>query len=217
MSYTENYLIVLFKNKKKKKIINKFKTYKRSKDFFDKLISISNNVLFSKEYENGVKSKYELALIEKMPNNNSPIYIKDELGRNIKVELDNSEYKITKIENYYEEEYILDYSNSKKINSQEFIKKYLNPKGFKLISKLNNKVVVQNDNKINLFTLKNEEDCFRFIDCLSENFRLEKRTDCIFVKDYSIIQRKYLYDLLVNYGFPKDYLFRQSTTHPTKT
>ena len=104
MSYTENYLIVLFKNKKKKKIINKFKTHKRAKDFFDKLISESDNVLFSKEYENGVKSKYELALLENMSSSLLPIFLKDELGRNIKVNLDDSNYKITKIENYYEVE-----------------------------------------------------------------------------------------------------------------
>jgi hypothetical protein len=217
MIHTENYLIVLFKNKKKKKIINKFKTHKRAKDFFDKLISESNNVLFSKEYENGVKSKYELALLENMSSSLLPIFLKDELGRNIKVNLDDSNYKITKIENYYEDEYILDYSTSKKIKLSDFIKKYLNPEGFKLVSKLNNKVVVQNDDKFNLFTLKNEEDSFRFIDCLSEKFKTEKRSDCIFVKDYSTQQRKYLYDLLVKNGFPKNYLIRHSTTHPVKT
>ena len=217
MSYTENYLIVLFKNKKKKKIINKFKTHKRAKDFFDKLILESDNVLFSKEYENGVKSKYELALLENMSNSLLPIFLRDELGRNIKVELEDSNYKITKINNYYEEETILDYSTSKKITSIEFISKYLNPPGVKLISKLNNKVVVQNDNKFNLFTLKNDEDSFRFIDCLSEKFRIENRSDCIFVKDYSTQQRKYLYNLLINNGFSKEYLVRHSTTHPVKT
>jgi len=154
MNYTENYLIVLFKNKQKKKIINKFKTHKRAKNFFDKLISESNNVIFSKQYENGVKSKYELAVLERMSGVISPIYLKDELGRNIKVELDDSDYQISKIEEYHEEELIVDYSTSNRITTMEFIVRYLNPPGFKLVSKLNNKVVVQNDDKINLFTLK---------------------------------------------------------------
>jgi hypothetical protein len=146
-----------------------------------------------------------------------PIFLKDELGRNIKVSLDDSNYKITKIENYYEEELLLDCSTSKKITSKLFIEKYLKPNGFKLVSKLNNKIVVQNDDKFNLFTLKNEADSFRFIDCLVEKFKLEKRSDCIFVKDYSTNQRKYLYELLVNNGYSKDYLIRRSTTHPIKT
>jgi hypothetical protein len=39
----------------------------------------------------------------------------------------------------------------------------------------------------------------------------------MFVKDYSTSQRKYLYNLLEENGFPKHYLIRHSTTHPTKT
>ena len=45
----------------------------------------------------------------------------------------------------------------------------------------------------------------------------QKRSDCIFVKDYSTAQRKYLYNLLIDNGFSKSYLQRQSTTHPIKT
>jgi hypothetical protein len=217
MNYSENYLIVLFKNKRKKKIINKFKTHKRAKEFFDNLLSESNSVIFDKQYENGVKSKYEIAILERMSGTMLPIFLKDELGRNIKVELDDENYKIIKIEDYKEDEYILDYSNSNKLTTKEFIKTFLDPSGFKLISKLNNKIIVQNDDKINLFTLKNEDDSLRFVDSLSEYFRLHKRFDCIFVKDYSTQQRKYLYELLVNNGFPKSYLVRRSTTHPVKT
>jgi hypothetical protein len=217
MNYSEKYLIVLFKNKRKKKIINKFKTYKRVDDAFNKLVSESNNVIFDKQYENGVKSKYEIAILERRSGNMEPILLRDELGRNIKVELEDDDYKIIRIEDYRENEYILDYSNSNKLSTQEFISNYLDPIGFKLVSKLNNKIIVQNDDKISLFTLKNEDDSFRFIDTLDEFFRLNKRVDCIFVKDYSTQQRKYLYEILVNYGFPKSYLVRRSTTHPIKT
>ena len=87
---------------------------------------------------------------------------------------------------------------------------------FKLVSKLNNKVVVQNDDKFNLFTLKNDYDSSRFIDTLSELFIEQKRFDCMFVKDYSNAQRKYLYNLLIENGFSKSYLQRQTTTHPLK-
>jgi len=43
----ENYVVVLFKNKKKKKIIKKFITFSRAKQFYDKLIEESNEVLFA--------------------------------------------------------------------------------------------------------------------------------------------------------------------------
>jgi hypothetical protein len=217
MDYIDNYLVVLFKNKKKKRIINKFKTQKRADTFFKSLMDNSNNVLFSKQYENGVKSKYELALVERNSNKSSPLYIRDDLGRNVKVDLDDSNYKIVKIEKYNMDEYILDYTTSLRLTAEQLIKKYLSPSGLKLVYKLNNKIIVQNDDKFNLFTLKNDDDSDRFIDSIGDYFRELKRIDCIFIKDYSTQQRKELYDILIKNGFSKEYLFRHSTTHPTKT
>jgi hypothetical protein len=209
-----NYLIVLFKNKVKKKIIKKFKTSNRANNFYESLLSESNNVIFNKEYENGFSFKYEIAILEKTSGTFLPVFLKDELGRNVKVKLDDEDFSIKKITSYYVEELILDTSLNKKINSEEFIKLYLNGSGLKLVSKLNNKIVVQNDNVFNLFTLKNDYDSSRFIDRISDFFIEQKRFDCMFVKDYSNAQRKYLYNILVENGFSKSYLQRQTTTHP---
>jgi hypothetical protein len=210
-----NYLIVLFKNKVKKKIIKKFKTSNRANTFYESLLETSNNVIFNKQYENGFLSKYEIAILEKVSGTFLPVFLKDELGRNIKVNLDDDDFSIKKINPYHIDEFILDTTLNKKINSNEFIKLYLDPTGFKLVSKLNNKIVVQNDDKFNLFTLKNDYDSSRFIDSISEFFMEQKRFDCMFVKDYSNAQRKYLYNLLIENGFSKSYLQRQTTTHPS--
>lgn len=210
-----NYLIVLFKNKVKKKIIKKFKTSNKANNFYESLLNESQNVIFDKQYENGFSFNYEIAILEKVSGTFLPVFLKDELGRNIKVDLMDDDYSINKINSYHIEELILDTSLNKKINSNEFIKLYLDPSGLKLISKLNNKIVVQNDDKFNLFTLKNDYDSSRFIDTLSELFIEQKRFDCMFVKDYSNAQRKYLYNLLIENGFSKSYLQRQTTTHPS--
>jgi hypothetical protein len=210
-----NYLIVLFKNKVKKKIIKKFKTSNRANSFYESLLETSNNVIFDKQYENGFLSNYEIAILEKISGTFLPVFLKDDFGRNIKVNLDDEDFSIKKINPYHTEELILDTTLNKKINSNEFIKLYLDPSGFKLISKLNNKIVVQNDDKFNLFTLKNDYDSSRFIDSISEFFMSQKRFDCMFVKDYSNAQRKYLYNLLIENGFSKSYLQRQTTTHPS--
>jgi hypothetical protein len=212
-----NYLIVLFKNKIKKKIINKFITHKKANEYYKNLLVESDSVIFEREYENGNLCSYELAILEKTSGSFLPIFLKDELGRKIKVNLDDDDYTINLISKYKTEELILDTSTNKKINSKEFIKLYLNGTGLTLVSKLNNKIVVQNDNVFNLFTLKNDNDSNRFIDSMSDFFIEQKRTDCMFVKDYSTSQRKYLYNLLTDYGFSKSYLQRQSTTHPIKT
>jgi hypothetical protein len=210
------YLIVLFKNKVKKKIIKKFKTLKNSDEYYKKLIQDSDEVIFDKKYENGFKSNYEIALLGKKRGNDEVIYIKDDFGRQSKVNLEDDELTILKIQPYKVDEQFLDYSTKKKINTKELLKKYLSGVGLKMISKLNNKIIVQNDDTINLFTFKNEDDSSRFIDNLSKIFIEQKKIDCMFVKDSSLSQRKYLYNILVNYGFPKSYLFRQSTTFPVK-
>ena len=56
----------------------------------------------------------------------------------------------------------------------------------------------------------------RFIDCLSSHFFKIKRGDCLFIKDYSSPQRKYLYSLLESNGFDKKVLYRKFTTYPSR-
>jgi len=209
-----NFQIVLFKNKVKKKIINKFKTYKRALSQFESLNTQSENVIFPIKYENGISSIYELAILEKKESNNEKIFIKDELGRQLKVDLDDKEFSIKKISSFFVEEEFLDYQTKKKIDCHQLINKYLKVDGIKMISKLNNKIVVQNDEKFNLFTLKNDNDAERFLDELNQYLRKINKNDCILVKDYSTIHRKYLYDILTTQGFPRSYLQRHSTTHP---
>ena len=211
-----HYLIVLFKNKVKKKIINKFKTLKNADEYYKKLVDTSNEVIFDKKYENGFESSFEIALLGKKNRSNEVIYIKDEFGRQSKVDLEDDEFSIIKVLPYKIDEQFLDYTTKKKINTKELVKKYLSGTGLKMVSKINNKIIVQNDDVINLFTFKNEDDSSRFIDNLSKVFIEQKKIDCMFVKDSSSSQRKYLYNILVNYGFPKSYLFRQSTTFPVK-
>jgi hypothetical protein len=211
----ENYLVVLFKNKKRKRIIKKFVTLSRAKSFFNKLISESDEVVFDMIIENTKECKLELGLIEKSINQSSPVYITDEFGRNIRVKLEEDGMSILQIKPYKQEELIFDIQINKKITTKELIKKYLKGDGLKMISVLNNKIVVQQDENIKLFSLKNEKESSRFIDCLSSYFFKIKRGDCLFVKDYSSPQRKYLYSLLESNGFDKKVLYRKFTTYPS--
>ena len=85
----------------------------------------------------------------------------------------------------------------------------------KMVSSINNKIVVQKDDECYLFSLKNHNEALRFIDCLSQLFFKEKKSNCLFVKDNSKAQRKYLIDLLSKKGVDKKILYRKSTTHPS--
>jgi hypothetical protein len=204
------YLIVLFKNKERKKIINKFKTYERAKNFFDK--KINEDVIFDKRVENGRDCYFELGLLEKNSENFDSVFVKDDMGRQIKVELDDSDYKIIKISTYKVEDLIFDVSKNKRISFNNFYRTYLPRNGVKLVSKINNKIIVQEDDNINLFSLKCDKESDRFFTILNEQLMLRGRTDCILVPDSSKAQKKYLYELLESKGISKSILYRRSTT-----
>ena len=209
-----NYIVVLFKNKKKKKIIKKFITFNRAKLFYDNLINKSQEVIFNVEVESGDECRYEIGLIEMSGKQLVPVYMTDEFGRSIKIKLDEEGMTLFQISQYKKEELIYDVKESKKITVYELIKKYLRGDGMKMVSVLNNKVVIQQEEKFYLFTLKNEQESSRFVDCLSLHFFKIKRGDCLFVKDYSSAQRKYLYGILESNGFSKKVLYRKFTTLP---
>jgi hypothetical protein len=210
----ENYLVVLFKNKTKKRIIKKFITYKKAQTFFKNLIKKSDEVIFNKEVESGYQCGFELGLIELSNKQLFPIYMTDEMGRSIKVKLEDENMTLVEVVPYKKEETIFDIQTNKKITTQELIKKYIKGDGVKMISTLNNKFIVQLENKVFLFSLKSEKESGRFIDCLTTYFFKIKRKDCIFVKDYSSAQRKYLFGILEGMGIDKKILYRKFTTYP---
>ena len=118
------------------------------------------------------------------------------------------------IKPYRKEEFIFDIQKKKKIKINDFIKEYLSGEVLKMVSIINNKIVVQKNETISLFSLKNPDEASRFIDSLSNHFFKIKRADCLFVKDYSTPQKKYLFDLLEKNGIDKKILYRKFTTFP---
>ena len=96
----DNFLIVLFKNKTRKKIIKKFKTSKRALDFFNKISSESDKVIFNREYENGYPCTFDVAIVEKSEKKLFSHFVTDEYGRNVKIELSDDDYDIVRIIKY---------------------------------------------------------------------------------------------------------------------
>jgi hypothetical protein len=205
------YLIVLFKNKERKKIIKKFKTLDRAKKFYESKIN-DDEIYFDKKVENGKNCNFELALVETDPDDFENYFIKDDLGRQVKVETDDSRYKIMKISNYKIEDFIYDIQKNKRLNFITFIRNYIPREGIKLVSKLNNKVVIQNDENFFLFSLKSEDESKRFLTALEDYMLSNNRMDCIIVSDDSNRQKKYLYELLSSKGISKSMLYKKSTT-----
>ena len=209
-----NYSVVLFKNKKKKKIINKFITAEKARSFHKKKLEESEKVIFDVRVESGKECIYELGIVHMSSEQKEPVYLTDELGRFLRVKLNDEGMTLILIYPYKKEEKLYDLQIKKKISVDGLIKNYLRGLGIKMISSLNNKILIQDDEKLSLFTLKSEQESIRFIECLSSHFHKIKRGDCLFVKDSSLQQRKYLYELLTSKGFDKNILYRKFTSLP---
>lgn len=206
------YLIVLFKNKQRYKIINKFKTYNKALCFFEKKLNLSKDVIFDIKTENGKNVDYEIGLLE-LSNSKNMLFTLDEIGRNVSMSLDDPDYSMIKIDSYKLPEKIYCISTKKRLEIDEFIKKYLPKSSYRLVSKLNNKIIVQDDEEINLFSLKSNSDASRLLDSLERFMINNNRNSCLIVKDSSIEQKKYLYKVLSDKGIDKKMLYRASTTH----
>ena len=208
-----NYIIILFKNKERYKIIKKYKTYKNALPFFNSKVKESNDVVFDVQTENGRDVNYEIALLERTSEKLFPIYRTDEMGRNIPVEINDPNYKILKIEKYNIPEKVFHITKKVKISSEKLIHNYLRGDSLKLVSKLNNKIIIQDEDIYNLFSLKSTYDADRFLINLEKHMITNSKSNCLIVRDSSREQKKYLYEILTNLGYNKSMLYRTSTTH----
>ncbi len=182
---SDNYLIVLFKNKKKRKIIKRYATEKNAKKKFNRLIEDNKSIIFDKIIENAEESTYTLGLLTNKTKIQKTLFITDDLGRNIPADLQNSDYVFLDIKKFKVEETLYDWQTKEKITLDFFIKNYCNDKNLKNIFTLNNKICIQNDLDIKLFSLKDVNESIRFLEIIQNYFFSNGRIDAIFVKDIS--------------------------------
>jgi hypothetical protein len=109
------------------------------------------------------------------------------------------------------EEKLFDWQQQKKISFGEFISTYCIG-DLKSIYTLNNKICVQKDQDISIFSLKDIDESYRFLDILQNYYYTNSRYDAIFTKDISTAQRKWIYNILEEKGFDKKRLYRLKTT-----
>jgi hypothetical protein len=210
MSYNRNkYKIVLFKNGERNKVFFSSNNKKSILNKYNKLIG-EKKPKFITEYISRKKVMFELSIITTETSKES-IFVKDEMGRNKKISLGESNYNIIKLLPYWKEEMIYDHHTKNKINFNDLIQTYLNSKDFKQVFTLNNKLVIQKDEIFNLFSLKTISDATRLLKIIELDFLDNGRYDCLFVSDTNTVQRKQLYDLLVGVGYKREFLRKQFT------
>jgi hypothetical protein len=206
-----NYLIVLFKNKKKKRIIKSYFRESVAKKKYKELLD-NNKVKFEKTIENATPVNYEIGLLTKNSKIQKSIFITDDLGRNNSAVLEDSEYVFLDLKHYKIEETIFDWQTKDKITIDQLMKIYCSNTDLKNIFTLHNKICIQLNLDINVFSLKDKDESDRLLDEMQNYFIDRNRVDAIFVRDVSSAQRKWLYELLVDKGFDKKRLYRLKTT-----
>lgn len=208
----KKYSVVIFKNKKLRKVLKKFKTKDGANKFYEKKLNESNQIVFDKKIENGKNVYFELALISNEKSEDI-IYKSDDLGRNIPVISENENISIKKINPFKIIEKVQKINSQEKLTLIQIVNLYLKGNSIKLISKLNNKIIIQDDDSFILFSCKSTDDADRFISTLEDYLHTNNKKNAILVRDTDIAQKKYLYDMFEKLGYNRDMLYRVSTTH----
>jgi hypothetical protein len=206
------YNIILFKNKKKRKIIKSYATEKKALEKFKVLIDENKKVIFDKKVENAEDVTYELGLLTNQTKIQKTLFLTDDLGRNNVVNLENPDFVFLDIKPFRIEETLFDWQTQTKITIDDLLKKYCSNSELKNIFTLHNKLCIQIDLDVFIFSLKNSYESDRLLDILQDYFRDNSRGDAIFVRDVSNAQRKWVYNVLEEKGFDKKRLYRLKTT-----
>ena len=112
---------------------------------------------------------------------------------------------------YWKEEFIYDHQSKNKISFDSLVRDYLPLQNFKQVFTLNNKLIIQQDEVFNLFSLKTISDSTRLLYIIELELLNNGRYDCLCVSDTNTVQRKQLYDLLVSVGYQREFLRKQYT------
>lgn len=211
MKKKRKYQIILFCNKKRKKLIYKTISIASIRDLWYEL-KTEKRPRYVKEFggKRNLKLDYELALI--YPDNrwakNKTITKRDEFGRIIDVGVDTKGYRLKEMIPYWEEEKIHDHDNKKRIRYHELLEIFNQVNEIAQIFTLNTKLFLQIEDNVRMFGNKNLSDTERLFNILREDLLKNKKGNFIFVKDITTSQRKTLYDLLEKKGYKRTELFR---------
>jgi hypothetical protein len=205
------YKIILFCNKKRKRLIYQTVSLPAVRDLWYEL-KTEKKPRFVKEYggKRNQKLDFELALI--YPDNRwakkKTVTKRDDYGRLYEAGVDQKGFRLKEIIPYWREEKIFDYKTRKHIRYHELIKVFEDVDDIAQIFTLNNKLFLQIEEDVRMFGNKNLSDSERLFDLLREDLLKIKKGNFIFVKDVTTNQRKNLYVILKKKGYDSQTLFR---------
>jgi len=203
------YMIILFTNKKKEKIMYKCMQRTTVYEYWREFRTQRKPRFIKQQGSRRREEKlYELALV--FPNNRwaTATYVKDSLGRNQEAIIENDKYRIKEIIPYWREELIYDFQQKKRIRYHEVLEQFMPVTEIGQVFSLNKNLFLQVDDEIKMFSNKNLNDSDRLFELIKEDLLAKKKTNFIFVKDVTTYQRKQLYNLLESKGINRRMLFK---------
>lgn len=211
MKKKKKYKIILFCNKKRKRLVYQTINLPAIRDLWYEL-KTEKKPRYTKEYggKRNQKLDYELALI--YPDNRwakkKTVTKRDDIGRLYEAAVDTKGFRLKEIIPYWEEEKIYDHDNKIRIRYHELIEIFAGVDEIAQVFTLNTKLFLQIEDNIRMFGNKNLDDSDRLFDLLREDLLKSKKGNFIFVKDITTSQRKTLYDMLEKKGYKRTDLFR---------
>lgn len=218
------YRIILTKNKKKIKILHKYKTNKNALNKFNEIIN-NNIVYFPKLYTNTkkiAKVQYELLLIREKMGTDEYLVDRDEMGKLKEIKCKNDKWLIINRVPYYFEEtfWVFGYCpKHERFSIRDILKKIL----LKDIAKKNytmqiilvrNKLIFQDFNDIQIVICKCPEDAGRLHDALYKSARTTRMDKLLFMGRAKGTVKTALYKRIqekTGWGIKK--LYRPTTRH----
>lgn len=207
MSRDYKYFVILFSNKKKRRVLFKSTNLNNAKTKYNEFLS-KEKPLFPQLYRNKELVKYDLALVSKEDMIQPELFKKDEFGRQIKVGFNSDPYIFLDISEYYIEEKIWDYQSEEYISFDKLFNILTYKHEFKQAFTLNSKFFIQVEDKVKMYGLKNKEDSKRLLSIMNKKAIDEGHGYIMFVEDVSMAQRVSLYDMLEDMGYDRNLLYK---------
>lgn len=211
------YKIIITSNGKKKRIIDKSNNISKLKKKYFSLVD-KNKVLFPKQTSAYLKTKpvkYEIILMKKWEEGDTPYIDRDEMGRTIEIEDNNKKWTIIEKNIYKYEEKFTVYGSSKRLTAIEIIKHILMRKHktpiMKQINYVENKLLIHQDNDFDIILCKCPSDAKKLYSTLKEFVDNNNVTHTLFTGSINL-NKKDTYNMIVEKtGWDKNKVYRKVT------
>ena len=211
------YRIIITSNGKKKRIIDKSNNISKIKKKYFSLVD-RNKVLFPKQTSAYLKTKpvkYEILLLKKWEENDTPYIDRDEMGRTIEIEDTNKKWTIIEKNIYKYEEKFTVYGSKSRLTAIEIIKLLLMKSHktpiMKQINYVENKLLIHQDNDFDIVLCKCPSDAEKLYGTLKEFVDNNKITHTLFTGAINL-NKKDTYNMIVEKtGWGRDKVYRKVT------